>query len=92
MAIKVTVTKQNIQKANRIRNAHRTGGVPDTGEVCPVAQALKSQGRQNPQVAHTDCTWDGAFYYALPQTARDFISRWDNEEKVEPISFYLRKR
>jgi hypothetical protein len=80
--ITVEVTKEMIDKAQKLRIEHRS-------THCPVALAFKALGYTNVSV--------GSYVYAeelkpkfLPIAARDFIRDFDLVKEVKPFSFEIK--
>lgn len=60
--------------------------------TCAIALALnRATGDSSASVGPDDATIDGVDWL-LPEVARDFISKFDHREHVEPFTFVISER
>lgn len=84
--MRIEVTQEDIVK-----------GIPRNGESCPIARAASRQTKfrvyvsgkmaefYDPSTGHS--TW-----FFLPRPARSFVRSFDEEDKVEPLTFDVKWR
>jgi hypothetical protein len=80
--IRVNVTRNNIKI-----------GKPGHCAECPIAQALIDMGYQNVNVGWENnyvCTDNAIIHFQLSRTAVNFITKFDNGEKVKPAAFVFK--
>ena len=82
--MKITVTKVDIDK-----------GEPRTANNCPIARAVgKLTKKFKPAVGLDTISFynsnsDRQFIMKMPSSARAFVQKFDNFEKVEPFEFSI---
>ena len=81
MKLHITVTQKNIDE-----------GVRENGQGCPIALALHDLGYPYVEVTPDGIRWDAdceemTANSVLPDAASWFISRFDNNDPVEPFEF-----
>lgn len=74
----------------KVTQKHIKNGKNGDREFCPIALALMDKGSQCVTVLHKSCYLNG-HSYRLPIVAREFILKFDRDQKVEPFEFNIRK-
>jgi len=83
--------KKRIQRV-RVTAKDIREGVPGDAERCPVACALRRAGFDDAAVGATQYVtrrWGFQFYYITPEAVRVFLTRFDNQQPVTPLSFSM---
>lgn len=83
MKLKINVTKTDILKGKQCETGYSSNS-------CPVYQALKRRGVKILSVATTNFSLKSTYErFPLPDKARDFISEFDWQQRVNPFSFEI---
>lgn len=83
--IKIEVTATDIRRARRmIKSMARA-------KCCPVALAIKRAFRDDGVRVFKEEVRLSDIKLTLPDRARSFVNHFDNDEKVKPFSFMLKK-
>ncbi len=76
----------------KVTKTHIKNGMRDSSCFCPIALAVKKiikpPSARDVEVEYHLCRINN-LYYRLPQTAREFITAFDNGHHVEPFEFEL---
>ena len=72
----------------KIKRKHIIDGEPESSLGCPIALALQEYGISNPDVGRKYVEL-GKKKVQLPESAQEFIKKFDDGSKVQPFSFEL---